>query len=85
MLKILLTGANGMVGRNIVAHSSAQSFDWLTPGRAELNLTDSKEALAYVATHKPDLVIHAAGLVGGIQANMAEPVRFLVDNVQLAD
>lgn len=84
MLKILLTGANGMVGRNIVAHSSAQSFDWLTPGRAELNLTDSKEVLAYVATHKPDLVIHAAGLVGGIQANMAEPVRFLVDNVQLA-
>ena len=83
MFKILLTGANGMVGRNIVAHSSAQSFDWLLPGRAELNLTDSNEVLAYVDTHKPDLVIHAAGLVGGIQANMAEPVRFLVDNVQL--
>jgi len=83
MLKILLTGANGMVGRNIVAHSSAQQFDWLTPGRAELDLSDLNKVLAYVDTHKPDLVIHAAGLVGGIQANMAEPVRFLVDNLQL--
>jgi GDP-L-fucose synthase len=29
------------------------------------------------------MVIHAAGIVGGIQANMAAPVRFLVDNMQM--
>ena len=83
MLKILLTGANGMVGRNVVAHPSAQQFAWLTPGRTELDLSDLNDVVAYVDTHKPDLVIHAAGLVGGIQANMAEPARFLVDNLQV--
>jgi GDP-L-fucose synthase len=30
--------------------------------------------------NKPDLVIHAAGRVGGIQANMAHPVDFLDSN-----
>jgi nucleoside-diphosphate-sugar epimerase len=83
MLKILLTGANGMVGRNVVAHPAANQFNWLAPSRTELNLTDLNEVSAYVDTHKPDLVIHAAGLVGGIQANIAAPVRFLVDNLQL--
>jgi GDP-L-fucose synthase len=83
MLKILLTGANGMVGRNVVSHSAASYFDWLTPSRRDLDLADVNAVLAYIDFHKPDLVIHAAGLVGGIQANMAEPVRFLVDNLQL--
>jgi GDP-L-fucose synthase len=29
------------------------------------------------------MIIHAAGIVGGIQANMANPVRFLVDNMKM--
>jgi GDP-L-fucose synthase len=29
------------------------------------------------------MVIHTAGIVGGIQANMAQPVKFLVDNIQM--
>src|SRR5690606_3724887 len=33
--------------------------------------------------HKPELIIHAAGHVGGIQANIANPVRFLVDNLDI--
>lgn len=32
---------------------------------------------------KPDVVVHCAGRVGGIQANMAHPVDFLVTNVDL--
>ena len=28
-------------------------------------------------------MIHAAGRVGGIQANIAEPVRFLVENLDM--
>jgi nucleoside-diphosphate-sugar epimerase len=80
---ILLTGAGGMVGRNVRGHSLANGFEWLTPGSNELNLADEQAVLAYVKTHKPDCVIHAAGLVGGIQANMADPVRFLVENLRI--
>jgi nucleoside-diphosphate-sugar epimerase len=82
-MKILLTGSRGMVGNNIANHSHAQNHEILTPTSAELNLLNSKNVQSYIDTNKPDMVIHAAGIVGGIQANMAEPVKFLVDNMQM--
>jgi GDP-L-fucose synthase len=83
MTKILLTGANGMVGRNIVNHPASSDFEWLTPGRAELNLVDQHSVDAYLQANQPDIIIHAAGKVGGIQANIAAPVDFLVDNMRM--
>jgi GDP-L-fucose synthase len=82
-MKILLTGANGMVGKNILEVASKHNHDFLSPSSAELNLLDSSTVHQYISQHKPDLVIHAAGIVGGIQANMAQPVKFLVDNMQM--
>jgi len=38
---------------------------------------------SYMEQHKPDMIIHAAGIVGGIQANISQPVKFLVDNMQM--
>ncbi|MBC7428728.1 MAG: NAD-dependent epimerase/dehydratase family protein [Bacteriovorax sp.] len=82
-MKILLTGSNGMVGRNILEHTSALKYSFLTPGRTDLNLLNSEDVLEYFKVHKPTIVIHCAGLVGGIQANMKEPVRFLVENTDM--
>jgi nucleoside-diphosphate-sugar epimerase len=80
-MRILLTGANGMVGKNILEVSKKHCHEFLTPSRVELNLLDCEAVNQYINTHKPDMVIHAAGVVGGIQANMKQPVRFLVENV----
>lgn len=82
-MKILLTGAGGMVGRNVLAHPDAAKHEWLTPRSTELNLLDWRSVSAYMADHRPAFVIHAAGKVGGIQANMREPVHFLVDNLDM--
>lgn len=81
--RILLSGANGMVGKNILEHNSAKDFDFLTPNSRELNLLDQQQVKVYLKTNKPDMIIHAAGRVGGIQANIAHPVAFLVDNMQI--
>ena len=72
-----------MVGRNIIEHFNAHNHVILTPTSAELNLLDVESVQNYICANKPDMIIHAAGIVGGIQANMAEPVRFLVDNMQM--
>ena len=80
---LLLTGGSGMVGRNILEHPAAGDWTILAPGSRELDLTDAGAVSAYVETHKPDLVIHAAGQVGGIQANMAHPVAFLERNTAM--
>jgi GDP-L-fucose synthase len=82
-MKILLTGASGMVGRNILEHPSVRFHEILSPSRTELNLLDVSNIKKYIEANHPDMVIHAAGIVGGIQANMRQPVKFLVDNFQM--
>lgn len=81
--KVLLTGARGMVGKNVLEHTSSAKWQFLTPSSKELDLTVYADVDTYIAAHKPDFIIHAAGRVGGIQANIAAPVDFLVDNLDM--
>lgn len=82
-LRILLTGGGGMVGRNLLEHPAISEFEMLAPRSGELNLRDFKSVQDYLAEHRPDMVIHSAGKVGGIQANMREPVGFLLENLDM--
>ncbi|HEX8269279.1 MAG TPA: GDP-L-fucose synthase [Flavobacterium sp.] len=82
-MKILLTGANGMVGKNILEHPHANQFTFLTPSRTDLDLMNYDAVDGYIKLHQPEMVIHAAGLVGGIQDNISRPVLFLVNNVDI--
>lgn len=81
--RILLTGGGGMVGRNLLEHRAISDFDVLAPRSAELDLCDFEAVRTYLNKHQPDMVIHAAGKVGGIEANMLEPVSFLVENLEM--
>lgn len=82
-MRILVTGGNGMVGKNILEHEKASKYEILAPSSSELNLRDFDSVDKYIKQNKPDIIIHAAGLVGGIQANMARPVDFLVYNLDM--
>ena len=81
--KIFLTGGNGLVGRNIQEHPRATSWIILAPTKKELNLTDGRAVSQWIKKYQPDIIIHAAGLVGGIKANIQNPVRFLEENVTM--
>ena len=80
---ILLTGGSGMVGSNIINHNFSQNYKILSPTSSDLNLLNYKDLEDYIKFNKPELVIHAAGIVGGIKANINYPVRFLVENMQM--
>jgi len=82
-MRVLLTGASGMVGRNILDHPSRKNYNFITPPRVEINLTNYDQTHAGFKKYKPDVVIHAAGAVGGIKANINNPVKFLVDNSRM--
>lgn len=82
-IRVLLTGGGGMVGRNLLEHPDIGEFDVLAPRSGELDLRKFDAVQAYMHTHRPDIVIHAAGKVGGIQANMREPVGFLLENLDM--
>ncbi len=82
-IRLLVTGGGGMVGRNVLEHAAIAEFDVLAPRSSELDLRNFDAVAAYLREHRPDMVIHAAGKVGGIQANMREPVGFLMDNLDM--
>ena len=56
---------------------------FLRPTREELDLSLQGAVSSYLSIHKPDIVIHSAGLVGGIQANIAAPYNFCYENLQI--
>ena len=79
----MLTGGSGMVGQNLQSHPSSKRFEIFAPTSDELNLLNFDDTFAYVNKIKPDVIIHAAGKVGGIQANLSHPVQFLENNVAI--
>lgn len=81
--RILLTGGRGMVGTNVLDHTQARGHEILAPTSQELDLCNEAAVSSYLRQHQPDLVIHAAGKVGGIQANIQDPVQFLDQNLQM--
>ncbi|MDA7486180.1 NAD-dependent epimerase/dehydratase family protein [Candidatus Pelagibacter ubique] len=80
---ILLTGGSGMVGSNIIDHEYSTKYKILSPSSSDLNLLNYQNTENYIAFNKPEFVIHAAGIVGGIEENMRYPVKFLFNNMQM--
>ncbi|MEM0940065.1 MAG: NAD-dependent epimerase/dehydratase family protein [Bacteroidota bacterium] len=78
----MLTGGSGMVGQNLI-RSKPNHIQVLAPPRSEVDLLDFNSVLAYINLKKPDLIIHSAGLVGGIAANMSNQVEFLIQNTEI--
>ena len=72
-----------MVGRNFLDHPATQNYEVIALTSAQLDLCDYAAVEAALKKHCPDIVIHAAGKVGGIQANIREPVHFLLDNLDM--
>ena len=76
--RILVAGHRGMVGSAIVRALQARGHEALIlPSRAELDLTDAGAVDRFFRDTRPEYVFLAAAKVGGILANMSQPVDFL--------
>ena len=49
--------------------------------RADVDLTDKAATARYIEKLAPDTIVHAAAVVGGIAAKLANPTRYLLDNL----
>jgi GDP-L-fucose synthase len=81
MPTLLLTGGSGLVGRNIQNHYASNKWNIIAPTSNDLNLMDYTAVKSFFNACKPDIILHCAGRVGGISANIMEPVAFLDTNI----
>jgi GDP-L-fucose synthase len=82
---VFITGHKGMVGSALYrALKTRHDIVLLTAERADLDLTDNHAVKDWMAQHRPEVVIHAAGRVGGIAPNSKYPVEFLNENLSMA-
>jgi GDP-L-fucose synthase len=81
--RVYVAGHRGMAGAAIMRRLAAEDCVLLTAERAVLDLQRDDDVAGWFARMKPDAVFLAAGKVGGIAANNAYPVDFLVDNLAI--
>lgn len=75
--RVLVTGASGFVGRNLVSMLERVDCELLMPTRREYDLLEQEQVRALLADTRPDVVLYLAGLIGGIMANKQRPPTFV--------
>ena len=81
--RVFVAGHGGMAGSAIVRRLRREPCALLVAERRELDLTRQEPTERYLAALRPDVVIMAAGRVGGILANDTYPVNFLAENLAM--
>jgi GDP-L-fucose synthase len=79
--RVLLTGGGGFLGSHLRERiEREQPAALFAPRASELDLRDAAAIGRYLSQNEPNLVIHAAAVVGGIGANRAHPGLFFYEN-----
>jgi len=80
-MKILVTGAHGFIGSNLVPKLKGAGHEVVAPSRGEFDLAEQKDTRALFRDVQADAVIHLAARVGGILANKTYPGEFIYQNM----
>ncbi len=82
--RIFVAGHLGLVGSALVRRLRAEGYEEiLTATRAELDLRDQAAVDRWFRERRPEVVLIAAGTVGGILANSNRPAEFIYDNLMI--
>lgn len=82
--KVLVAGANGMVGSAIVRNLESKGYTNVIKGtRDDVDFTNQDETERYFCSEEPEYVFIAAAKVGGIMANNNYRADFLTENLQI--
>ncbi len=82
--KIFLAGHKGMVGSAILRFLKKKNYSNIVlVDKKKLDLLNQKKTLQFLKRIKPDFVINAAALVGGILANNKFKANYIYENLMI--
>jgi len=86
--RVVVTGASGFLGTHMIEQlEAADCREVIGLGSKDANLTVESEVVALferlTAREPVDVVVHLAGLIGGIQANRSNPGQFFYTNLMV--
>lgn len=82
--KILVTGANGLVGFNLIGLLNKCGYNnVIGVTRGQCNLVNQQETIDYITEMKPDYIFHCAAKVYGIMGNMKNKGQSFYDNIMI--
>ena len=83
-MRVLVTGATGFLGKNLMEYLPkyiGQEYSISGIGSKQYDLRNQHACRKAVEYYNPDVIVHAAGSVGGIGANQENPGKFMYDNL----
>lgn len=82
-MKVLVTGARGLVGRTVLKSLSNTQHEVVAVTRDDVDLESHTKTFEFFSEIKPRAVIHCAAKVGGILANVRGGGNFLTVNSRI--
>lgn len=78
-MKIVLTGANGQLGRKLTKR--LQGTDFLATDVAEMDITSQKKTIEVIRNYQPDVVIHGAAYTNVDGAEQQPDVAYRINAI----
>src|SRR6056297_864675 len=78
-MKILVTGANGQLGYDVVKELNKNDINHYGATREDFNLTNEKETKKFILYYKPNAIIHCAAYTDVDQAEVERELCYKVN------
>lgn len=80
-MKVVVTGAGGMLGRDMVAEFQRRGHEVIALGRAQLDITDLRAVREAIGSLRPDLVVNCAAYTDVDRAELEPDVAMAVNGL----
>ena len=81
--KVVVTGGNGFIGKNLVPILRELGSDVFVPDIKDFDLTTEEGMNKLFSSFKPEVIIHLAADVGGIAYMNSNPAKIYYNNIMM--
>ena len=78
-MKVLITGAQGQVGKELTQIANEKGFKVISAGRGDLDITQAINVESYITQCQPDIVINAAAFTAVDNAESEQDLAFAIN------